>query len=84
MWVIKSRRVRWLGHVARIGDRRGVFRLLVRKPKGKRPHERHRRRWEDDIKMDLQVVGCWGMDWVELAQIGRGGRHFVFFLLVLY
>ena len=68
-----------MGHVARIGERRGVFRLLVRKPKGKRPHERHRRRWEDDIKMDLQVVGCWGMDWVELAQIGRGGRHLVFF-----
>jgi len=67
--------VRWVGHVARIGERRGVFRLLVRKPEGKRPHERHRHRWKDDIKMDLQVVGRWGMDWVELAKIGRGGRH---------
>jgi len=64
-----------VGHVARIGERRGVFRLLVRKPEGKRPHERHRHRWEDDIKMDLQVVGCWIMDWVKVAQIGRGGRH---------
>ena len=57
-----------MGHVARIGDRRSVIRLLVRKPKGKRPHERHRCRWEDNIKMDLHVVGCWGMDWIELVE----------------
>ena len=57
-----------MGHVARIGDRRSVIRLLVRKPKGKRPHERHRCRWEDNIKMDLHVVGCWGMDWMALAR----------------
>ena len=57
-----------MGHVARIGDRRSVIRLLVRKPKGKRPHERHRCRWEDNIKMDLKKVGCGGMDWIELAQ----------------
>jgi len=46
----------------------GVYRVLVRKPEGKRPLERPRRRWEDNIKMDLQEVGCGGMDWIELAQ----------------
>ena len=66
--VIKSIRTRWAGHVARIGDRRGVNRVLVGKPEGKRPHGRPRRRLEDDIKMDLQEVGCRGMDWIELAQ----------------
>jgi hypothetical protein len=45
-----------------------VYRVLVRKPEGKRPLERSRRRWEDNIKMDLQEVGCGGMDWIELAQ----------------
>jgi len=65
--VIKSRR-RWAGHVARMGERRGVYRVLVGKSKGKRTLERPRRRWEDNIKMDLQEVGCGGMDWIELAQ----------------
>ena len=65
--VIKSR-MRWAGHVARMGDRRGVDRVLVGKPEGKRPLWRLRRRWEDNIKMDLQEVGCGGMDWIELAQ----------------
>jgi len=60
--VIKLRRMRWAGHVARIGERRGVYRVLVRKPEGKRPLGRHRHRWEDNIKMDLQEVGCGGMD----------------------
>jgi len=55
--VIKSRRIRWAGHVARIGERRGVYRVLVGKPEGKRPLGRPRRRWEDNIKMDLQEVG---------------------------
>ena len=50
------------------GDRRDVYRVLVRKREGKRPVERPRRRWEDNIKMDLLEVGCWGMDWIELAQ----------------
>ena len=50
------------------GERRGVYRVLVEKPKGKRPLVRPRRRWEDDIKMDLQEVECGGMDWIELAQ----------------
>jgi len=60
--------MRWAGHVARIGDRRGVFRVLVRKPEGKTPLGRPRRSWEDNIKMDLQDVGCGGTDWIELAQ----------------
>ena len=66
--VIKSRRMRWEGHVARMGERRGVYRVLVGKPEGKRPLGRPRRRWEDNIKMDLQEVGYGGMDWIELAQ----------------
>jgi len=66
--VIKSRIMRWAGHVARMGDRRGVFRVLVWKPEGKRPLGRPRSRWEDNNKMDLQEVGYGGMDWIELAQ----------------
>ena len=66
--VIKSKRMRWAGHVARMGDRRGVYRVLVGKPDGKRPLGRPRRKWDDNIKIDLQEVGCGGMDWMELAQ----------------
>ena len=66
--VIKSRRMRWAGHVARMGERRGVYRVLVGKPEGKRPLGRPRRRWEDNIEMDIQGVGCGGVDWIELAQ----------------
>jgi len=51
-----------------MGKKRGVYRVLVGKPEGKRPLGRHRRRWEDNIKMDLQEVGCGGVDWIELAQ----------------
>ena len=65
--VVKSRRMRWAGHVARMGEGRGVHRVLVGKPEGKRPSGRSRRRWEDNIKMDLQEVGGGG-DWMELAQ----------------
>jgi len=68
VWVIKSRRIRWAGHVARMGEGRGVYRVLVGKPGGKRPLRRSRRRWENNIKMDLQEVGCGGMGWIELAQ----------------
>jgi hypothetical protein len=64
----KSRRMRWAGHVASMGKGRGVYRVLVGKPEGKRPLGRPRRRWEDNIKADLQEVGCGGMDWIELAQ----------------
>jgi len=66
--VIKSRRMRLAGHVARMGERRGVYRVLVGKPEGKIPLGRPRRRWEDNIKMDLLEVGCGGMDWFQLAQ----------------
>ena len=66
--VVKSRRMRWAGHVARMGQGRGRHRVLVGKPEGKRPLGRPRLRWEDNIKMDLQeVVGGCG-DWMELAQ----------------
>jgi len=60
--------MRWVRHVARMGERRVVYRILVGKPGGKRPLGRPRRRWEDNIKMDLQEVGCGGMGWIELAQ----------------
>ena len=53
--------------MAHMGEGRGMYRVLVRKPEGKRPLGRPRRRWEDNIKMDLQEVGCGGMDWIELA-----------------
>ena len=66
--VVKSRRMRWAGHVARMGEGRGVHGVLVGKPEGKRPLGRPRRRWEDNIKMDLQEVGGGCEDWMELAQ----------------
>ena len=66
--VVKSRRMRWAGHVARMGEGRGMHRVLVGKPEGKRPMERPRRRWEDNINRDLQEVGGGCGDWVELAQ----------------
>ena len=56
VWVIKSRRMRWVGHVARMGDRRGEYRVLVGRPEGKRPLRRLRRRWKDNIKMDIKEV----------------------------
>jgi hypothetical protein len=56
--VINSRRMIWAGHVARMREGRGVYRILVRKPEGKRPLGSPRRGWEDNIKMDLQEVGC--------------------------
>ena len=65
--VVKSRRMRWAGHVARMGEGIGVHRVLVGKPEGKRPVGRPRRRWEVSINMDLQEVGGGG-DWMELAQ----------------
>ena len=73
--VIKSQRMRWKGHVARMGERRGVYRDLLGKPERKRPLGRTRHRWEDNIKMDLQEVGCGGMDWIELLRIQTGGGH---------
>ena len=65
---IKSRRMRWAEHVERRGERRGIYRVLVGKPEGKSPLGRPRRRWEDNVKMGLQEVGCGSMDWIKLAQ----------------
>jgi len=66
--VIKSRRMRWAWHVARMGEERGVYRFLVGKPEGRRPLGRPRRRWVDNIRMDLQEVGCGHVDRIGLAQ----------------
>ena len=66
--VIKSRRMGWAGHVARMGEERGACKVLVGKPEGKRPLGRPRRRWVNNIRMDLQEVGCGYGDWIGLAQ----------------
>jgi len=66
--VIKSRRMRWAEHVARMGEERGAYRVFVGKPEGKRPLGRPRRRWVDNTRMDLLEVGCGYMDWIGLAQ----------------
>jgi hypothetical protein len=66
--VVKSRIMRWAGHVARMGERRVLYRVLVRKPEGKKHLGRTRSRWEDNIKMDTQEVECGAMDWIDLAQ----------------
>jgi hypothetical protein len=66
--IIKSRRMRWAGHVARMGEKRKVYRLLVGKTEGKRPLGRPRSRWIDDIKMDLLEIGLNVVDWIGLAQ----------------
>ena len=65
--VIKSRRMRWVGHVACMGEK-GMYRVLLGKPEGRRPLGRPRRRWVDNIRTDLQEVGCGYMDWIVLAQ----------------
>jgi hypothetical protein len=65
--VTQSRRIRWAEHVARLGEKRRVYRVLVGIPQEKRRLGRTRRRWEDNIKIDLQAVGCGDMDWIELA-----------------
>jgi hypothetical protein len=66
--VIKSRRMRWAEHVARMGEGRSVHRVLVGRPEGKRRLGRPRRRWEDNIKMDLREIGIDGANWIQLAQ----------------
>jgi hypothetical protein len=75
--VVKSIRMRWAGHVARMGEGRVVHRVLVGKPEGTRPLGRPRRRWEDNIKMDLQEVGGGVWDWMERAQDRDRWRAFV-------
>ncbi|KAJ4435463.1 hypothetical protein ANN_18079 [Periplaneta americana] len=74
---IKSRRLRWAGHVARMGESRNAYRVLVGRPAGKRPLGRPRRRWEDNIKMDLREVGYDGRDWINLAQDRDQWRAYV-------
>jgi hypothetical protein len=66
--MIKSRRMRWAGHVARMGEKRNAYRILVGTPEGKRPLGRPRRRWVDNIKIDLREIGWDGGDWIDLAQ----------------
>jgi hypothetical protein len=66
--MIKSRRMRLAGHAARMGEKRNAYRILVGKPRGKRPLGRPRRRWADNIKMDLREIGWDGVDWIDLAQ----------------
>jgi hypothetical protein len=65
---IKSKRMMWAGHVARMGEGRNVYRVLVGKPEGKRQLEKPRSRWEDGIKMDLREIGWGGVEWIHLAQ----------------
>ena len=76
-------RMRWAGHVARMGERRGVNRVLVGKPEGKRPLGRPGLRWEDNIKMDLQEVGCGSIDWMELAKDRDRWRALVYAVMNL-
>ena len=73
--VTKSRRMRWAGNVERLEEMLVVCRILVGKPEGKRPHGRPRRRWEENIKTDLQELGCKDMDWIDLAQDRDRGGH---------
>jgi hypothetical protein len=75
--VIKSRRMRWAGHVVSIGEGRSVYKVLVGRPEGKRPLGRPRRRWEDNIRMDLGEIGIDGANWIQLAQDRVQWRDFV-------
>jgi hypothetical protein len=75
--VIKSRRMRWAGHVAPLGEGRSVYRVLVGRPEFKTPLGRPRRRWADNIKMDLREMGIDGANWIELAQYRVRWRAFV-------
>jgi hypothetical protein len=71
--VLNSRRMRWAGNVAHMGEGRGVYKVLMGKPEGRRPLGRPRHRWEDHIRVDLREVGCGCIDWMELAQDRAGG-----------
>jgi hypothetical protein len=72
--MIKSRRVRWVGHVIRMGEKRSPYKILMGKLEGKRPLGRPRGRWEDNNRMDLREIGWDGMDWVDLALNRDNGR----------
>jgi hypothetical protein len=73
--MIKSRRMRWAGHVARMGATRNAYRILVGKPEKKRPLVGPRRRWVDNIKTNLREIGWEGMDWIDLAKDRDRPRH---------
>jgi hypothetical protein len=75
--IIKSRRMRWAGHVTRMGEKKNAYRLLVGKPEGKRPLRRPRRGWVDNIKMDFGEVGWDDVDWIDLAQVRNRWRALV-------
>jgi hypothetical protein len=75
--VIKSRKMRWVGHVSRMGERRGVYGVLVGRPEGKRPLGRPRRRWEDNIKLDLSEIRIDVVNWIQLALDRVQWRPFV-------
>jgi hypothetical protein len=75
--VINSRRMRWAGHGARMGEVRDAYRVLVGRPEGKRPLERPRLRWKDNIKLDLREIGIDGANWIRLAQNRVQWRAFV-------
>jgi hypothetical protein len=81
--IIKSMRMRWAGHVARMVEKRNAYRLLVGKPEGKRPLGRRRRRWVDNIRMDLGEVGWSDVDWIGLAQDRNRWRALVNWVLNL-
>jgi hypothetical protein len=70
--MIKSRRMRWAGHVTQMGEKRNAYRILLRQPEGKRPPGRPRRRWMDNIKMDLREIGWDGMGWIGLFWLRIG------------
>ena len=82
--VIKSRVMRRTRHVERMRESRGGYRVLVGKPEGKRPLRKSRRGWEDNIKMDLQEVGCESIDWIDLAQDRDSWRALVNAVMILW
>jgi len=82
--VIKSRRMIWAWHVACMGERRGLYRVFVWKPEGKRPLGRPRRRWKDNIKMGIQGVECESMEWIDLAKDRDRLRAFLNAVMNLY
>ena len=79
--VIKSQRLRWVEHTARIEERRVIYRVLVGKPEGRRPLGRPRRRWENNIKMNLRDAGWKGIDWIDLARVRDRWRAVVNILM---
>jgi hypothetical protein len=80
---MKARRMRWAGHVARMGDLGGLYNILVGRPQRRRPLGRPRRRWVDNIKMDLGKIGFWHVDWIHLAQDRDWRRALVNSMIIL-